>query len=187
MIKAVIFDLDGVLVSTDEFHFKAWSRLAKELDIPFDRKTNERLRGVSRMASLDIVLEKAGQTYSAEQKKKFAEKKNDYYRDYLQTLTPEDLLPGALDMLRALRDRNIKTAVASASKNAGFIIEKIKIADMFDVLIDGIHVSNSKPDPEAFILAAERLGERAENCIVIEDAAAEVKAARRANMKVLAI
>ncbi len=187
MIHAVIFDLDGVLVSTDEFHFKAWSKLARELDIRFDRTTNEHLRGVSRMASLEIILEKTSQSYTAEQKRQFAEKKNGYYRDYLQTLRPEDLLPGALDILRSLRDRNIKIAVASASRNAAFIIEKLRLTSRIDVLVDGNHVSKSKPDPAAFLLAADRLCHRPEDCIVVEDAAAGVEAARQANMKVFAI
>ena len=187
MINAVIFDLDGVLVSTDEFHFIAWSSLATELEIPFDRATNERLRGVSRMASLEIILEKAQKHYTDEQKERFTQQKNNCYRDLLQTLTSEDLLPGAFDMLLALRERGIKIAVASASKNAGFILEKTGIDNMTDVLVDGSHVTNSKPDPEGFLLAAQRLGEKAENCIVIEDAAAGVEAARRANMKVFAI
>ena len=139
------------------------------------------------MESLNIILRNATQSYTDEQKIKLAERKNSYYCDYLQTLSPENLLPGAFDTLCSLRDRNIKIAVASASKNAEFIIEKIKIVDMIDVLIDGSHVINSKPDPEGFLLAAKKLGCEPEHCIVIEDAAAGVEAARRANMKVFAI
>ena len=187
MIQAVIFDLDGVLVSTDEFHFKAWSKLAAEIDVPFDRITNERLRGVSRMASLEVILEKASQDYTAEQKEQFAEKKNSYYCDYLHTVTPGDLLPGALELLHSLRKKHIKTAVASASKNAAYILKKLGLSNKIEALVDGTHILNSKPDPECFLLAAEKLGVKPENCIVVEDAAAGILAGRRANMEVFAI
>lgn len=187
MIQAVIFDLDGVIVSTDEFHFQAWKRLADEEGIPFTRHDNERLRGVSRMESLDIILEKATKRYSAEQKQTMAERKNDYYRASLINLSPADILPGVLDVLDGLRKRGVKLAIGSSSKNAGPILRAIGLGDAFDAVADGTHIRKSKPDPEVFALAGKRLGIPPGRCLVVEDADAGVDAGIAAGMPVLAV
>lgn len=182
MIEAVIFDLDGVLVSTDEFHYRGWKRLADEIGTYFDRAMNERCRGVSRMESLEVVLERAERQYSDAEKQEFAERKNGYYREMLAQLTPEDTLPGARPTLEALRQRGVRTAIASSSKNAGDIAARIAIRDLVDALVDGNDITRSKPDPQVFQLAAEQLGVPADRCLVIEDAEAGIEAARRAGM-----
>jgi len=187
MIRGVIFDLDGVLVSTDEFHYRAWKRMADEEGIPFDRQVNERLRGVSRMDSLGIILERAPRPYSEQEKLALAERKNGYYRDSLQGLSPSDALPGAFETLAELRRRGVKTAIASSSKNASLILERIGLAGKTDAAVDGNDITRSKPHPEVFLLAAERLGLPPAACLVVEDAAAGVEAAHRAAMPALGL
>lgn len=187
MIKGVIFDLDGVLVTTDELHFQAWTRLAEEEGIPCDRSVNHRQRGIARMASLDVLLERASRSYTVAEKRAFAERKNAYYRESLSMLGPCDTLPGARDLLRALREHGILLAVGSASRNAPLIMARTDLRREVDVVVDGTHVSRSKPDPEVFLLAAQRLGLDSGECLVVEDAAAGIEAARRAGMGVLAI
>jgi beta-phosphoglucomutase len=186
-IKAVIFDLDGVIVSTDEYHFQAWKQLADEERIPFDRKDNERLRGVSRMESLEIILEKSSKTYSPAEKQKMAGRKNDIYRELLKELSPSDVLPGVTSTLRVLRERGMKIAIGSSSKNAVPILRAIGLADVFDAVVDGNQISRSKPDPEVFRLAAQRVGVSSEQCLVVEDADAGVEAALAARMSVMAV
>jgi beta-phosphoglucomutase len=186
-IKAVIFDLDGVIVSTDEYHFQAWKQLADLEGIQFSREDNERLRGVSRMESLEIILEKAGRTYSDEEKLGMAERKNAIYRESLSRLSPTDILPGVMDWLDELKTRGIKTAIGSSSKNAGPILEAIGLTDAFEVIVDGTHIKSSKPDPEVFTLAGERLGVAPEYCLVVEDADAGVEAGVAAGMPTLAV
>lgn len=186
-IQAVIFDLDGVIVSTDEFHYLAWKELADAEGIPFDRGDNERLRGVSRMESLDIILEKSGRNYSDDEKISMAERKNSIYRNLLTRLTPSDLLPGVADVLSGLRDRGIKIAIGSSSKNAAPILQAIGLAGAFDAVADGTHITRSKPDPEVFVLAAHKIGIAPENCLVVEDANAGVEAGVAAGMRVLAV
>ena len=186
-IQAVIFDLDGVIVSTDEYHYQAWKKLADEEGVPFTRHDNERLRGVSRMESLDILLEKATRSYSEAEKLAMAERKNAYYRDLLKSLTAKDILPGVSEVLGELRRRKVKMAIGSSSKNAGPILKAIGLADAFDVVADGTHITRSKPDPEVFTLAGERLGIPARRCLVVEDAAAGVDAGLAAGMPVLAV
>lgn len=186
-IQGVIFDLDGVLVSTDELHYRAWKEMADAEGIPFDREVNHRLRGVSRMDSLQIILERARRSYSEAEKSAIADRKNARYREYLLELTTDDLLPGAADMLAALRRRGIKIAVASASKNASMILERLELNPLLDACADGNDVTRSKPDPEVFLLAANRLGLAPRHCLVVEDAAAGVEAARRAGMACFAI
>jgi len=186
-IKAVIFDLDGVIVSTDEFHYLAWKQLADAEGIPFGREDNERLRGVSRMESLDILLEKSAKGYDDEEKLSMAERKNSIYRGLLQNLTPTDLLPGVAGVLSGLRDRGVKIAIGSSSKNAGPILQAIGLAEAFDVVADGTHITRSKPDPEVFILAAQKVGAEPAHCLVVEDAHAGVEAGVAAGMRVLAV
>lgn len=186
-IKAVIFDLDGVIVSTDEHHFQAWKQLADEEGIPFDRTDNERLRGVSRMESLEIILEKSSKTYSAAEKQTMVRRKNDIYQELLKGLSPSDVLPGVTSTLQVLRDRGMRIAIGSSSKNAVPILRAIGLADVFDAIVDGNHISRSKPDPEVFRLAAQRMGVSSEQCLVVEDADVGVEAALAAGMSVLAV
>ena len=186
-IKAVIFDLDGVIVSTDEYHFQAWKRLADSLGIPFGRESNDRIRGVSRMESLEIVLEKSGKRYSLEEKREMAERKNTYYRELLKKVSPSEILPGVIEIITALKDRGVKIAIGSSSKNARTILRAVGLEDEFDVIADGNHVSRSKPDPEVFTIAAMRLGISSEECLVVEDAKAGVEAGLAAGMSVLAV
>ncbi len=185
--KAVIFDLDGVIVSTDEYHYQAWKQLADEEGIVFDRTINERLRGVSRMVSLDILLENSPRPYTPAQENALAERKNRYYRRMLDQLSPADVLPGVLGLFQRLKHRGVKIAVASSSKNSPTILERIGLADAFDAAVDGNDIRKSKPDPEVFLLAAKRLGLKANECVVVEDAAAGVEAALAGGMKVLAV
>jgi len=186
-IAAVIFDLDGVIVSTDEFHYLAWKQLADAEGIPFDRADNERLRGVSRMESLDILLEKAAKHYGDTAKVDMAERKNTIYRRLLDRLSPTDLLPGVAAVLAGLRTRGVKIAIGSSSKNADPILLAIGLADTFDAVADGTHITRSKPDPEVFTLAAHRVGVLPEHCLVVEDAHAGVEAGLAAGMRVLAV
>jgi beta-phosphoglucomutase len=186
-IKAVIFDLDGVIVSTDEHHFQAWKQLADEEGIPFDRKDNERLRGVSRMESLEIILEKSAKRYSLEERRELAERKNAYYRALLTGLSPADILPGVINVIKALKHRQVKIAIGSSSKNARAILRAVGLEDEFDVITDGNDIPRSKPDPAVFTIAARRLGISPEGCLVVEDANAGVEAGAAAGMTVLAV
>ena len=187
-MKAVIFDLDGVLVSTDELHYLAWDRLANDLGITgFTKKDNERQRGVSRMESLEVVLEKSDKKYNDEEKLELAERKNDYFKESLKTLTPDDLLPGSKETLLLLRERDIKTAVGSASKNALEILDRIGIMPLLDEISSGLDVTKSKPDPEVFLVAAKKLNLPPEECLVVEDAAAGIEAANRGGFPSLAV
>lgn len=187
MIKAVIFDLDGVIVSTDDLHYKAWKHMADLEKIDFDKKINHRLRGVSRMESLNIILEKATKKYSDQEKEELARIKNDYYVDLLNELTPNDILPNVNEVLIALREKGIKIAIGSSSKNAKNILNHIKLIDMFDVIADGHDIKHSKPAPDVFLIAAKRLGVEPKDCIVVEDAVAGIEAAKRADMIAVAV
>lgn len=186
-IKAVIFDLDGVIVSTDDYHYRAWKSMADGEGIYFDREINERLRGVSRMESLEIILERAEKSYTDEEKNQMSEKKNNLYRELLNELTPKDILPGVMRVLEDLKENNINIAIGSSSKNTPMILEKIGLNNYFNAVADGNEIKNSKPDPEVFLLAAEKLEIAPEDCLVVEDADAGVEAALAGNMKVLAI
>lgn len=178
MIKAIIFDLDGVICSTDHYHYQAWKELADRLKIPFDEKVNNRLRGVSRMESLEIILEKSKVRYSEAEKCAFAEEKNERYKELLTSMTEADLSYEVKSTLDALRCRKLKLAIGSSSKNAKFILERLGLRDYFDAISDGTNISRSKPDPEVFLKAAQMLGERPEDCMVVEDAFAGIVAAR---------
>lgn len=186
-IKAVIFDLDGVIVSTDDYHYRAWKKISDEEDIYFDREINERLRGVSRMESLEIILERSNKEYSEEEKLSFAERKNSLYRNLLEELTPNDILPGVMNALETLKSNNIKIAIGSSSKNTEFILNKIGLNDYFDAISDGTQIKNSKPDPEVFLLAAKKVCIEPKQCLVVEDADAGVEAGLAGGMKVLAV
>ena len=187
-MQGVIFDLDGVLVSTDELHYQAWKKLADELGITdFNREDNVRQRGVSIMASLEVVLEKGDKEYSEEEKVEMAERKNDYYKEMLQSLDDSAVLPGAFDTLKMLRDRGILTAVGSASKNAPLILEKTGLLPLIDKISCGLDVTKSKPDPEVFLVAASKLELTPENCLVVEDAKAGIDAAKAGGMKSLGV
>jgi len=187
MIQAVIFDLDGVLVTTDDSHYKAWKQMADEEGIPFDRQINQRLRGVSRMESLEIILEKSERPYTQDEKRNLAERKNSYYVALINQLTRDALLPGALDTVHALLDMGIRTAIGSSSKNAPAILRQTGIARLFEAVADGNQIKHSKPDPEVFLLAASLLQLPAADCLVVEDADAGVVAGARAGMPVLAV
>ena len=180
--KAVIFDLDGVLVSTDEQHYQGWKALCDRLSIPFDRETNNRFRGVSRMACVDILEEISGRSCTPEQKLEYAAWKNERYRSLLSTLSPESVTAEVRTTLDALRARGLLLAVGSSSKNAKFILERIGLGDYFDAVSDGTNISRSKPDPEVFLKAAEFLGMPAADCLVVEDAVSGVEAAHNAGM-----
>lgn len=186
-IEGIIFDLDGVVCSTDEYHYAAWKSLADELGIYFDRQINNRLRGVSRMASLDIILERSEKQYTDEEKLRLAAVKNSRYIELLQDLTPGDVLPGISKFLTECRENGLKTALASASRNAPFIIHRLGLEDKFDFLADAAKTKNAKPAPDIFLAAAEGLGLAPNVCIGIEDAAAGIDAIHAAGMKAIGI
>lgn len=186
-IKAVIFDLDGVIVTTDECHYQSWKRVADEEGVMFTREVNERLRGVSRMASLEIVLEKAKKSYSDDEKIQLAERKNAYYVELIGTLTKDAILPGVERNLKQLKENGIKVAIGSSSKNTPIILKQIGLADSFDAISDGNNITKSKPDPEVFIKAADMLGIPYEECLVVEDADAGIIAGKAAGMTTLAV
>ncbi|PSL34856.1 beta-phosphoglucomutase [Chitinophaga ginsengisoli] len=186
-IAACIFDLDGVIVDTAVYHFKAWKRLANELGFNFTEAQNEKLKGVSRVRSLELILGWGGIEKSAEEQQELATRKNEWYVDMIHHMTPEEILPGAKELLDSLRAAGIKTALGSASKNAGVILDKVGILPLFDAVIDGNMVSASKPDPEVFLKGAEALGVAPAQCIVFEDAIAGVQAGKAGGMKVVGI
>lgn len=183
----VIFDLDGVIVSTDHLHFLAWKALADRLDIAFTTQDNEALRGISRMASLDLLLGDRAADFTAAAKAELADWKNTRYRELLETLTPEYLLPGALGLVTSLKARGVPVAIGSSSRNAPMILNRIGVTELFDAIVDGNHISRSKPDPDVFLLAARALHLAPGQCIVIEDAVAGVDAGVAAGMRVLAV
>ncbi len=187
MIKACIFDLDGVIVDTAKYHYLAWKELAKGLNFDFTEKDNERLKGVSRMRSLDILLEIGKKELDKETKLKFAENKNKKYLEYILKMTPDEILPGVIDFLEDLRNKNIKIALGSASKNAMTILNQLKLKDYFEVVIDGTKVSKAKPDPEVFLKGAEALNLKPEECLVFEDAEAGIEAALNGGFKCVGI
>jgi len=186
-IKACIFDLDGVIVDTAIYHYKAWKRLANHLGFDFTEEENEKLKGVSRVRSLELILEWGGVSKSAEEQKHLADLKNSWYVDMIQEMQPDEILPGAKEFLEAARAAGLKTALGSASKNSETILQKVGLTHLFDVIIDGNKVSASKPDPEVFLKGAEALGIAPKNCLVFEDALAGVQAALAGGMKVIGI
>lgn len=187
MVKGCLFDLDGVLVDTAKYHFLAWQRLAKELGITFTEADNERLKGVSRMRSLDIILEIGQVTLEESQKITLADKKNEWYKEYVMKMDQSEVLSGVIAFLQHIRELGIKTALGSASKNAPVILEKTGLSPYFDAIVDGNDVSSAKPDPEVFLLGALRLGLEPHECIVFEDAQAGIEAGLAGGMKVVAV
>lgn len=179
---ACIFDLDGVLVDTAKYHFLAWKRLADKLGIHFTEEDNERLKGVSRLDSLEIILEIGKRDLNSRLKEENATLKNDWYVSYISKMTPDEILPGSLEFLNELRLAGIRTAIASASKNTPLILDRVGIRNLFDAVADGNIVFKTKPDPEVFVKASELLGINPAHCVVFEDAIAGVEAARKAGM-----
>ncbi len=187
MIKGVIFDLDGVLVTTDEYHFRSWQKISAEEGIYFTWEMNNNFRGVGRMECVDILVSKSSKKYTPEEKNNIAIRKNNYFAESLNNLEASVIMPGTLKILLELRNRGIKIGVGSNSRNAKPIINKLNMQDLFDVVTDGFDIKNSKPDPEVFLLTAERLGLKNTECVVVEDAVAGIEAAHAAGMSALGI
>lgn len=187
MINCCIFDLDGVIVDTAKYHYLAWKRLADSLGFNFTAHDNERLKGVSRVESLKIVLEVGNATLDDNAFATALHDKNQWYLDYISQIGPEEILAGVSEFLGEVRGRGIKTALGSASKNAPLILQRIGLLDRFDAVIDGNSVSNAKPDPEVFLNAANAVGCTPNACVVFEDAAAGVQAALNAHMRCIGI
>lgn len=177
LYKGIIFDLDGVICHTDKYHYKAWKKLADQIGVYFDRTINNRLRGVSRMESLEIILENYDGELTDDEKKTLAEQKNNYYRELLNNMSRADLSDEVYDTLIALRQAGCKLAIGSSSKNAGFILKKIGLGEFFDAVSDGNNISHSKPDPEVFLKAAEYINLAPAECLVVEDAESGIEAA----------
>lgn len=180
--KAIIFDLDGVICRTDHYHYLAWKEVADELGIPFDERVNERLRGVSRMASFDIILERYDGEMSDEEKVRWTDRKNEIYKSMLTRMSHDDLLDGVADTLDELRRMGLDLAIGSSSKNTRFILGQLGLADFFDAVSDGTNITHSKPDPEVFVKAAGFLGREPKDCLVVEDAEAGLQAAAAGGM-----
>jgi len=186
-IKAGIFDLDGVIVDTAIYHFQAWRQMANELGFDFTELQNENLKGVSRVRSLELILEWGGVTKTEAERAGLATRKNDWYVEMINRMTPDEILPGAKEFLITLKEAGYKTALGSASKNSGTILERVGLSSLFDVVIDGNSVTASKPNPEVFLKGAEALGVAPEACVVFEDAIAGVEAGKVGGMKVVGI
>jgi beta-phosphoglucomutase len=182
MLKTYIFDLDGVIVNTAKYHYLAWKDLAERLDISFTEPDNERLKGVSRVRSLEIILELGNKKVNQEDFNRYLDEKNSDYLTYIEKMNRSEILPGVMDRLQYLKSKERKLAVGSSSKNAKTILEKIELSDWFDAIIDGNDITESKPDPQVFLLAAERTNSDPEDCVVFEDAEAGIKAANAAGM-----
>jgi beta-phosphoglucomutase len=187
LIKAAIFDLDGVIVDTAHYHYMAWKQLAGELGIDLTVEHNERLKGVSRMRSLDIILEIGGIVLPQRDKDLLADKKNTRFVDLIERMSPDEIFPGVRKLIDEFRAKDIRIGLASSSKNAQRVLDLLKIRPLFDVIIDGTMITHSKPDPEIFLLAAFELGLDPKECLVFEDAEAGVEAALRAGMKCVGV
>lgn len=185
--KGIIFDLDGVICHTDKYHYMAWKNLADSIGIYFDEQINNRLRGVSRMESLGIILERSDKAYSDKEKEEFANKKNEMYKELLNKMSENDLDKKVKETLDILKERGYKTAIASSSKNARLILSKLNLIDFFDIIVDGNDIKYSKPDKEVFEKAGIGLGLLCDECLVVEDAASGVEGAKRAGMEVAGI
>ncbi len=183
---SIIFDLDGVLCKTDEYHYLAWEKVTKERKFYFDRKINNQLRGVSRLDCVDIILSQNQNEYTQEEKMMMASEKNEMYVEFLNNMSANDLCEGANEILQHLKNFHYKIAIASASKNAKHALRQLQIFDMFDVIVDGNDVSKTKPDPEIYLTTLLRLKEKNHNALVIEDATVGLKASRSAGIDVVA-
>lgn len=186
-IQACIFDLDGVICDTAHYHYKAWKQLADELGFEFTEADNERLKGVSRMDSLNILLEIGQLTLDEETKQELASRKNQVYVDYIRQIGPEEIMDGVKPFLKALKAQGIKIALGSVSKNAEMILRNLQLKSYFDAIIDGTKIKNAKPDPEVFLVGAQELGVLPQACVVFEDAFSGVEAAIRAGMKCVGV
>lgn len=186
-IKACLFDLDGVIVDTAKYHYLAWQQLANGLGISFTEEHNELLKGVSRMRSLDIILELGNTTLADDEKKKLATQKNEVYLSYIQRMKDDELLPGVKEFIEEIRNKGIVVALGSASKNARLILKQLHIEELFDAIIDGNEVTKAKPDPEVFLKGAEALQVQSRSCVVFEDAIAGVEAAKNAGMACIGV
>ena len=187
MIRAAIFDLDGVIIDTAHYHYIAWKRLASEFNINLTIEHNELLKGVSRIRSLEIILELGNIHLSEEEKEKYANKKNAWFVEYIESIRPEEIFLGVKELIQSMKDKDINVALASSSKNAPRVIELLKISELFDTMVDGTMITHSKPHPEIFLLAASRLGVPPAGCVVFEDAEAGVEAALAAGMKCVGV
>lgn len=188
-LKAVIFDLDGVITDSAKYHYLAWKALADELGIDFDEAYNEKLKGVSRMESLELILANgnACDKYTDQEKFQMAEKKNDNYKELIKQITPADILPGVFDFLKELRSHGIKIALASVSKNAPFILKQLELESFFDYVADAAKVPNAKPFPDIFLAGMNAFGLEPQECIGVEDARTGVEAIHRAGMKAVGV
>lgn len=185
--QAIIFDLDGVICHTDEYHYLAWKSMADSLGVPFDRQVNNRLRGVSRMDSLEIILEQYTGKLSPAEKEELADQKNERYKEFLATMTPADLQEEVKTTLDTLRSRGCKLAIGSSSKNAKFILQQLGLGGYFDAISDGNNITHSKPDPEVFVKASQMLCIPPEECLVVEDAVSGAQAGHAGGMKVACV
>lgn len=185
--KGLLFDLDGVIVDTAKYHFLAWKQLADDMGINFTIENNERLKGVSRLQSFEIILELGGIYMTSQEKEKYCEKKNAVYKEYIMAMTKDEILPGVQRFLADAKDSGYKIALGSASKNSVLILERLQLLSVFDEIIDGTKVKRAKPDPEVFLKGAEVLGLKPQECIVFEDAVAGIRAAHAAGMRAIGI
>ena len=185
--KAFIFDLDGVIVDTAKYHFLAWKELAEHLGFDFTEEQNELLKGVSRVRSLEILLDLGGVELTPAEKDRYLQEKNEQYLKYISTMKTDEILPGIEELLNFLKKEKVRFALGSASKNARLILENLALLDLFDAIVDGNDVQTAKPDPEVFLIAAKKLGVDPADCIVVEDALAGIQAARAAGMTAVAI
>jgi beta-phosphoglucomutase len=185
--KACLFDLDGVIVDTAIYHFQAWRRLANELGFDFTEHQNEQLKGISRMESLELILKWGNVSLSEEEKLEWAARKNAWYLELVMKMTPEEVLKGVPEFLKALRANGIKIALGSASKNSRLILEKINMIDYFDAIIDGNNITKGKPNPQVFLLGAEATNCEPYDCVVFEDAVAGVQAGKAGGMRVIGV
>lgn len=187
MIKGCIFDLDGVIVDTAHYHYLAWKRLALELGYDLTELENEKLKGVSRMQSLNIILDLAGISLNERHKEMLANKKNIWFNDYIERMTPAEIFPGVQELIDSMKGEGIRVGLASSSMNAKTVLRQLRIQNEFDAVVDGSMITRTKPDPEIFLITAERIGLNAGSCVVVEDAVAGVKAALAAGMKCIGI
>jgi beta-phosphoglucomutase len=186
-VKACIFDMDGVIVDTAKFHFKAWQRLAESLGIPFTEHQNEQLKGVSRVDSLEKILSWGNLELNSQKKIELMELKNKWYLDFVEEVTPADMLPGTFEFLTACKSNGVKVALGSSSKNAILILEKLEIIHLFDSIVDGNKITLSKPNPEVFLRAAKEMDLAPVDCVVFEDAISGVEAAKAGGFKCVGI